>query len=71
MNTEKFWMVIREQGKGSQSTSRRHETYEEAKKEAENLCIEERASFIVLEAMEICQTKGIPVVWSNMKEGNL
>lgn len=65
---KKFWMVIKESGKGSDNTFKRHESYKDAKEEAERLCRYGHTAFIILEAMEICNSEEIPVNWSYLKE---
>lgn len=43
-----------------------HETYNEAKAEAERLCRKERMPFTILKEMAFCYTEEIPVNWTEL-----
>lgn len=64
MIERKFWMVI---GYDSPSTSKRHYDKEEAENEVERLVRKDNKSFILLEAMECCDPREMPVLWHGMK----
>ena len=57
----KFWMVIRSEGTGSNQTSMRHYTLVAAQQEAERLCRQEHADFIILESKLCCSLPQVPV----------
>ena len=62
---QKFWMVI---GENSPRTSKRHYNYPEAFNEVERLVKQEHKTFFLLEAVEYCSPKEIPVEWANYFE---
>lgn len=61
---KKFWMVLR--ANGSSTSSIRHETLDEAKKEAARLCTKEKQEFYVLEAVEFVEIPLPDVDWQKI-----
>ena len=64
--TNKFWMVIRDSGKGSESTQKRHESLEAATGEAERLTRELGVRFVIMEAKSVCCPEEPPVTWQDI-----
>ncbi|WP_029061740.1 hypothetical protein [Labrenzia sp. DG1229] len=50
---DKFWMVIKKDGFGSENTSFRHESLDSARAEAWRLSQMHKAQFVILEATEV------------------
>lgn len=64
---EKFWMVIREAGPGSDTTKYRYTTEEAANAEAERLSrASQGAALIILEAKRACKAEQSPVIWEDI-----
>lgn len=63
---KKFWMIIR--ASGETTSTKRHESLEDAKKEAERLCVKEKAEFITLEATSIVGLPRPPLNWTEIEK---
>lgn len=66
MNIQKYWMVHRWNGK---APTTRHATFYDAKREAERLTLKEHVTFVVLEAVSVCEpVNPKPVIWSDIPD---
>jgi hypothetical protein len=66
---ETFYIVIRADV-AQTSVSRRHETEEDARSEAERLCQQVGKPFIVLKAVACVQLDHPPVKWQEIGDGD-
>lgn len=62
---DKFWAVWRQSGGGA--TSRKHETKEDALKEAQRLAAHTNEAYFVLEVIGIVAPKQVPVEFTEIK----
>ena len=68
---KKFWTVLRDNPVSKpQYITKRHETLQYARMEAERLCIKERVKFIVLESIEYVGPPEMPLEWGSRFEDN-
>lgn len=66
-----FWIVMRD--KKATTINKRHETFEDARREAERLCEKDHAKFFVLgvAGMAVPDTRVIWEGWTGSKNGNV
>jgi len=65
-----FWMVIRENGPGSEATRVRHITRDSAREEAERLCRATGDTFVVLVPEEYCTPAVFPIEWETIRRND-
>ena len=58
---KKFWIVLRDREGESQSVTKRHENFENARNEAKRLVVKEKDKFLILEAVSVFKPKETPV----------